>query len=41
MKMHSPKFKDPLISRAQPVTLLTPIVEEALRSAGVQPNREQ
>jgi len=41
MKMHSPKFKDPLISRAQPVTLLTPIVEEALRLAGVPPNREQ
>src|ERR1051326_165116 len=41
MKMHSPKFRDPLISRAQPVTLVTPVVEEALRHAGIQPDREQ
>ena len=40
MKMHSSKFKDPLISRAQPVTILTPIVEETLRLAGVPPSRE-
>lgn len=41
MKMHSNKFKDPLISRPQPVTLITPVVEETLRVAGVQPVREQ
>jgi len=41
MKMHSSKFKDPLISRPQPVTLITPVVEETLRIAGVAPNREQ
>ena len=41
MKMHSSKFKDPLISRAQPVTVISPIVEETLRSAGVAPNRDQ
>src|SRR5688572_10615708 len=41
MKMHSTKFKDPLISRAQLVTLITPIVEETLRVAGVHANREQ
>jgi dihydroxy-acid dehydratase len=41
MKMHSPKFKDPLISRPEPVTLLTPVIEEALKLAGVPPNREQ
>src|SRR6185436_14226862 len=41
MKMHSSKFKDPLISRAQPVTVISPIVEETLRSAGVVPNRDQ
>jgi len=40
MKMHSTKFKDPLISRAQPVTLITPVVEETLRIAGVLPSRE-
>lgn len=41
MKMHSSKFKDPLISRPQPVTLITPVVEETLRIAGVHPTREQ
>lgn len=41
MKMHSSKFKDPLISRAQPVTIISPIVEETLRTAGVVPNRDQ
>jgi dihydroxy-acid dehydratase len=41
MKMHSSKFKDPLISRPQPVTLVTPIIEESLRSAGIAPPREQ
>ena len=40
MKMHSSKFKDPLISRAQPVTVIIPLVEEALRSAGIAPNRD-
>ena len=30
MKMHSSKFKDPMIAQAQPVTLITPVVEEAL-----------
>jgi len=40
MKMHSSKFKDPLISRAQPVTIISPLVEETLRSAGVAPNRD-
>ena len=40
MKMHSIKFKDPLISRAQPVTMIVPLVEEALRSAGIVPNRD-
>ena len=41
MKMHSSKFKDPLISRAQPITIISPIVEETLRSAGVVPDRER
>jgi dihydroxy-acid dehydratase len=41
MKMHSSKFKDPLISRAQPVTVISPIVEETLRTAGVVPKRDQ
>ena len=41
MKMHSSKFKDPLISRAQPVTIISPIVEETLRSAGMAPDRER
>jgi dihydroxyacid dehydratase/phosphogluconate dehydratase len=41
MKMHSSKFKDPLISRAQPVTIISPIVEETLRGAGIAPNRDQ
>jgi dihydroxyacid dehydratase/phosphogluconate dehydratase len=39
--MHSNKFRDPLISRAQPVTIITPVVDEALRRAGVPANREQ
>ena len=41
MKMHSSKFKDPWISRAQPVTVIVPLVEEALRNSGVPPRREQ
>jgi dihydroxyacid dehydratase/phosphogluconate dehydratase len=41
MKMHSSKFKDPLISRAQPVTIISPIIEETLRSAGIAPDRER
>ena len=41
MKMHSAKFRDPLISRAQPVTIITPVVEETLRLAGVAAVREQ
>lgn len=39
--MHSNKFKDPLISRAQPVTIIVPIVEETLRMAGTPCVREQ
>jgi dihydroxyacid dehydratase/phosphogluconate dehydratase len=39
--MHSGKFKDPLISRAEPVTIISPIVEETLRSAGIPPERER
>ncbi len=41
MKMHASKFKDPWISRAQPVTVIVPLVEEALRNSGVPPRREQ
>jgi dihydroxyacid dehydratase/phosphogluconate dehydratase len=41
MKMHSGKSKDPLITRAEPVTLVTPLVEETLRAAGIPPNRER
>ena len=39
--MHSNKFRDPLISRAQPVTIITPVVDEALRLAGMSATREQ
>src|SRR5437879_1915721 len=39
--MHSNKFRDPMISRAQPVTIITPVVDETLRMAGVCSNREQ
>ena len=39
--MHSNKFRDPLISRAQPVTIITPIVDETLRLAGVSAVREE
>jgi dihydroxyacid dehydratase/phosphogluconate dehydratase len=39
--MHSNKFRDPLISRAQPVTIITPIVDETLRMAGVSAVREE
>ena len=39
--MHSNKFRDPLISRAQPVTIITPIVDETLRRSGVPAVREQ
>jgi dihydroxyacid dehydratase/phosphogluconate dehydratase len=39
--MHSNKFRDPLISRAQPVTIITPIVDETLRMAGVPAVREE
>src|SRR2546422_2758801 len=41
MRMHSNKFKDPMISRPQPVTIITPVVEETLRNAGVASVREQ
>src|SRR5207244_4200141 len=41
MRMHSTKFKDPLISRPQPVTIITPVVDETLRIAGIAPTREQ
>lgn len=41
MRMHSNKFRDPLISRAQPVTIITPVVDETLRLAGVLSGREQ
>ena len=41
MKMHSAKFKDPWISRAQPVALMTPVIEEGLRLAAVTASREQ
>jgi dihydroxyacid dehydratase/phosphogluconate dehydratase len=39
--MHSNKFHDPLISRAQPVTIITPVVDETLRMAGISAVREQ
>jgi dihydroxyacid dehydratase/phosphogluconate dehydratase len=39
--MHSNKFRDPLISRAQPVTIITPVVDETLRLAGVPAARDQ
>src|SRR2546421_10028422 len=39
--MHSNKFRDPLISRAEPVTIITPVVDETLRMAGVPSIREQ
>lgn len=39
--MHSSKYRDPLISRAQPVTIITPVVDETLRMAGVSALREQ
>jgi dihydroxy-acid dehydratase len=39
--MHSNKFRDPLISRAQPVTIVVPLVDETLRMAGVPSVREQ
>lgn len=38
--MHSSKFKDPWISRAQPVTMLVPVLEETLRTAGVATTRD-
>ena len=41
VRMHSNKFRDPLISRAQPVTIITPVVDETLRMAGVPAIREQ
>jgi dihydroxyacid dehydratase/phosphogluconate dehydratase len=40
MKMHSQRFKDPLISKAQPFAILAPVIEESLRFAGVRPERE-
>jgi dihydroxyacid dehydratase/phosphogluconate dehydratase len=39
--MHSNKFRDPLISRAQPVTIVIPVVDETLRRAGVSAVRDQ
>src|SRR5947209_11940375 len=39
--MHASKNRDPLISRAQSVTIITPVVDETLRLAGVPSIREQ
>src|SRR5689334_2093329 len=39
--MHSSKYRDPLISRAQPVTIIAPIVDETLHIAGVSSTRDQ
>jgi len=39
--MHSNRFRDPLISRAQPVAIITPVVDETLHMAGVPSVREQ
>ena len=39
--MHSTRHRDPLISRAQPVTIITPVVDETLRMAGAPSVREQ
>src|SRR5262245_9920563 len=41
MRMHSNKYKDVWISRAQPVTVMVPLVEEALRASGIPPVRDQ
>ena len=41
MKMHSQRFKDPLLSQARAFTFLCPLVEESLRSSRIRPNREQ
>ncbi len=40
MKMHSRRFRDPLISQARPYTILDPVIEESLRFAGIRPDRE-
>ena len=40
MKMHSPRFRDPVISRALPITILAPLIEETMRLARIQPDRE-
>ncbi len=39
--MHSSKHRDPLISRAQPITIIAPVVDETLRLAGVSSIREE
>ena len=39
--MHSTRHRDPLISRAQPVTIITPVVDETLRMAGIPSIREE
>src|SRR5262245_45943516 len=39
--MHSQKFPDPLMSRAEPVTIITPLVDESLRMGGVSALRGQ
>ena len=39
--MHSQRLKDPLISQAHPVTFLGPLIEESLRLARIQPDRDQ
>jgi dihydroxyacid dehydratase/phosphogluconate dehydratase len=39
--MHSARHRDPLISRAEPVTIITPLVDETLRMAGVPSVREE
>src|SRR5262245_56581907 len=39
--MHSTKHRDPLISRAQPVTIITPVYDGTLRMAGIPSIREE
>ena len=41
MKMHSQRFKDPMIGAAHPITILGPLIEESMRLARIRPDRGQ
>jgi dihydroxy-acid dehydratase len=41
MKMHDPSFNDPIITQAEPITLILPFMMEVLRSVRIKTTRDE